>query len=582
MAELTDDVIDTIIAEAVGDGKAGMTAVAWAINNRAAKGDKSPDAVVKAPRQFDGYSNPGSGVRSAQRDPAIRAQVRDIWKGIQDRSIPDPLQGGTMFHAANSSPYWASAENKHGTVRIGNQTYYKGGSPLPPGDLPSVGTLTDTVPSRPGTPATIPPSMAALRSMTSPSGGDTALQQALAQYATQQANQATPAIRRPTLPPMGTPDGGSLYAGIYPQVRTNAPQSTIERSAARIPLVRGNLTDPGAIDASVSGISQSPALQAALTRAISRPTPAPQSQIERTALPIGQSQIERTALPRNVPPDLIAQSMQRIASANPVKLPPIAPSTIGQPPSTRSVQSVAMPALGSAASRTPPRVTVSTPNTVPQRMAAQDIGNVPRALPQANPFVPEQRYIEPRNVAPVAPYQGPFVPNKGLERLETPTALSFNPIQQPPAFTTQMRPVQVPNPAWSATPAIPAAGTPMSGGLSRDAVALRAKGLAAAQAMANVPKFITVQQPVRVPARIPAPVQSPAYSPLRIAVNGAQMAPARVAMTPVQALQARGLTAAQAYDQLNAGNGGPRTAADRPGKSLSQSGGQKGMTEGFW
>jgi len=419
--------------------------------------------------------------------------------------------------------------------------------------------------------------MAAIRSMTSPSGGDTALQQALAQYATRQANQVTPAIRRPTLPPMGTPDVGSLYAGIYPQARTNAPQSTIERGAARIPPVRGNLTDPGAIDASVNGIAQRPALQAALTRAISRPNPVPQSQIERTALPIGQSQIERTALPRNVPPDLIAQSMQRIASANPVKLPPIAPSSIGQPPSTRSVQSVAMPALGSAPSRTLPRVTVSTPNTVPQRMAAQDIGNVPRALPQANPFVSEQRYIEPRNVAPVAPYQGPFVPNKGLERLETPTALSFNPIQQPPAFTTQMRPVQVPNPAWSATPAIPAAGTPMSGGLSRDAVALRAKGLAAAQAMANVPKFITVQQPVRVPAPMPR-----AASPLRITVNAAPAIAPRPAMTPVQALQAQGLTAAQAYAQLTANTGGPRTAADRPGKSLSQSGGQKGMTEGFW
>lgn len=200
MAELTKDVIDTIIAEAVGDGQAGMTAVAWAIANRAAKSGTSPDAVVKKPSQFEGYSNPGQGVLAAQRDPRIRAQVEQIWSGVQNRTIPDPLEGGTMFHASSISPYWADAENKHGTVKIGGQTYYKGGHALPPGELPSVGTLTDTVRPAPLPPVTASPNLATLRGMTSPTGGDSGLQSALDRMATARRNSVTPEIRRPDLP----------------------------------------------------------------------------------------------------------------------------------------------------------------------------------------------------------------------------------------------------------------------------------------------------------------------------------------------------------------------------------------------
>lgn len=563
------DLIDTIIAEAGGGGKEGITAATWAIAQRAAARGQTMDQVIRS--GFDGFTNPGSGSRKAQQNQALRNQVAQIISGVQQGSIPNPVPGADHFLSGNVNPSWA--RNMRLVATIDGQRYYASGQVpksaqgigLPPGEVPNaVGTLTDTVPPRAVPPATISPSMAAIRSMTSPSGGDTALQQALGQYAQRQANQVTPAIRRPALPPMGTPNVNSLYAGIYPQA------------------TQGSLTNPGAIDASVNSLKQNTALQSALNRSINAPATVSQSQIERTRLPIAQSQIERTALPENVPSNLISQSFQNIASANPTKLPTIAVSSIGQPPSTRSVQSVAMPALGSVASRTPPRVTVSTPNTIPQRMAAQDIGNVPRALPQSTPFVPEQRYEEPRNISPVAPYQGPFVPDKGLERLSTPTALSFNPIQQPPPPQTQA--VQVLNPAWSALPAIPAAGTPMSGGLSRDAVALRAKGLAQAQAMANVPKFITVQRPVQVPVRIPAPVQQPISNPLRLSISGAQTIPQPLArpaaMTPVQALQAQGLTAAQAYARLTGGSGSNSDAASRVnGSNTRGSGGARSLMD---
>lgn len=571
--------IRTALGENRGHGEDGMADVIQNVINRANSGryPSDPAAVALQPKQYSTWNKGEGGNNPQQFKPgtAIWTKAERALEAVLG-GRPDPTGGALDYHASNISPYWASSKDRYGTITRNGHTFYPT-HPVPPGEIHSVGTFLDTV-RMPPQPASQSGSVAFRRQNTSPLGDNTALPGALAQYAQRQANQVTPAIRRPSLPPMGTPDVNALYAGIYPQApRTNAPQSTIERGAARIPPVRGNLTDPGAIDASVNGLSQNQALQAALSRRIASPAPVPQSQIERTQLPIGQSQIERTALPRDIPPDLISQSMQRIASANPVKLPPIAPSPIGQPPSTRMVQSVAMPPLGTAPSRMAPRVTVSTPYTVPQRMAGQDIGNVPRALPQATPFVPEQRYIEPRNVAPVQRYQGPFVPNKGLERLATPTALSFNPIQQPPAFTTQMQPTQVLNPAWSATPASIPPGTPMSGGLSRDAVALRAKGLAAAQAMANVPKYITVQKPVQVPVRIPTPVPSPSLAPSRVAASAPSIAPL-AAMTPTQQAQNQlGLTSAQAYAFLNSFSGGPRTAADRPGKSLSQSGGSGGI-----
>lgn len=493
---------------------------------------------VKTTDSFRTYNNLGESVadygRFLSENPRYAAAIAQEGR--------DELNGITAAGYATDSKYPKLVNGVGNMVQRNIQ-------PLPPGSLPEVGTFLDTV-RMPPQPATQSGSVAFRRANTSPLGDNTALPGALAQYATTQANRVTPAIRRPELPSMGTPDVGALYNGIYPQQpRAAVPQSQIDRGAVRIPPTQGNLTNPGAIDASVGGLSQSPALQAALSRSINRPSPVPQSQIERTQLPIGQSQIERTALPRNVPPDLVSQSMQRIASANPTRLPTIPQSTIGQPPSTRSVQSVPMPAINTQG---PSRVTISTPNTVPQRMVGQDTGNVARQLPSPTTFTPEQRYTEPRNTAPQN-YIGPFVPDKGLERLATPSALSFNPIQQP-AFTTQIRSVQIPNPAWSATPAAVPAGTPMSGGLSRDAVALRATGTNAAQSMANIPRMVTVQQNVRVPS--PQPVQR---SPLRVSVVGAQTRPVAVPQTRMQqglaAFPALNLTNAQVYAALNSGIG---------------------------
>lgn len=122
---MTDVVLKTIIAEAGGDPKA-MAAVAAVINNRAVKEGKTPEQVVKERNQFEGYSNPGSASVKAQNNPDIVARAAKVWDGITSGTLADPTNGGTMFHASYVSPGWADSANKHGTVNIGGNIFYKG------------------------------------------------------------------------------------------------------------------------------------------------------------------------------------------------------------------------------------------------------------------------------------------------------------------------------------------------------------------------------------------------------------------------------------------------------------------------
>ncbi len=154
------DVIDTIIAEA-GSDKDGLTAVAYSILNRAEKSGKTPAFEVRRKSQYEGYSNPGSGSRAAQKDPKVRALAEQVWADVQARKVPDPLRGGTMFHANSIKPYWADAENKHGTTQIGGQTFYLGNA-KPNSALAAIDAAAPTVPAR------RPESLSAYQALPSP------------------------------------------------------------------------------------------------------------------------------------------------------------------------------------------------------------------------------------------------------------------------------------------------------------------------------------------------------------------------------------------------------------------------------
>lgn len=119
-------VIDTIIAEALGEGDAGMTAVAYTILNRANNRNLTPLQVVKQKSQYSGYSNPGSAVQSAMNNPQVRARVEALWNNVQTGAVPDPTQGGEYFHTTSISPGWAKGVNRNGKTTLGNHVFYLG------------------------------------------------------------------------------------------------------------------------------------------------------------------------------------------------------------------------------------------------------------------------------------------------------------------------------------------------------------------------------------------------------------------------------------------------------------------------
>lgn len=168
------DVINTLIAEAGGEGDAGLIAAAWAIQQRAAARGQTIDQVIKS--GFDGYSNPGSGAVKAQQDPRLRAKVEQILAGVQNGSIPNPVPGADHFLSGDANPGWS--KNMKLVATIGGHRFYASGNvpqaaygPLiPPGELPEVASALATVPTpRPALPVTPSPNVAALRKSAPPS-----------------------------------------------------------------------------------------------------------------------------------------------------------------------------------------------------------------------------------------------------------------------------------------------------------------------------------------------------------------------------------------------------------------------------
>jgi hypothetical protein len=118
-------VVDTVIAEAAGEGAKGMQAVAGVIKNRAERRGLDPDAVVKQPKQFTGYEHPGSGAKAAQRDPRIRAEAEQIVDGVMTGALPDITGGADHYHADSIRPGWAGGLKK--TTKIGSHEFYDSG-----------------------------------------------------------------------------------------------------------------------------------------------------------------------------------------------------------------------------------------------------------------------------------------------------------------------------------------------------------------------------------------------------------------------------------------------------------------------
>nr|WP_278422976.1 PLxRFG domain-containing protein [Brucella anthropi]DAM62828.1 MAG TPA: Type I restriction enzyme [Caudoviricetes sp.] len=117
-----NDAVNTIIAEAAGEGPVGMLAVANVMRNRAAIRGQSLGDVVRAPAQFTGFWTPGAKAVEAQSNPAVRAEAEQILRGVLTGELQDPTGGADHYHADSVNPEWAQEMPQ--TARIGVHTFY--------------------------------------------------------------------------------------------------------------------------------------------------------------------------------------------------------------------------------------------------------------------------------------------------------------------------------------------------------------------------------------------------------------------------------------------------------------------------
>jgi hypothetical protein len=504
MADLAD-ILNTLIAEANGEGPEGMRRVGETILNRAAIRGITPAEVVRQPNQYTGYFAPGPEALVAQRDEVARKAAEAAWELA--RKPGDPTNGADHYHADYVSPYWANQLQSTGSY--GQHQFYK--SREVPADA-----------------------LAAL--LTRPAPQPASPSQSL--QVTRAANAALGNMRTAST---GAASIADMYAGIFPQSVTNAP----------------NLTNGGIIDQTVNGLQQKQSLADALAAML---TPAP---AQRTAAP----------MPTGVPQSYAGQ--ERVSAS----------SLFG---ADRGI-----PADGPVLASVPSRAPTPMPTGVTQTYAGQEgavpprmngVGTMPGFSELAAAFAPKppqanssvnmaktQDRLQPNAAAIDKPGvliahglgtgMSATLPGGGSVPLPRERPNGGGQVQivdrkSAPAPATRTITEQVINPAWREAQArIDPVGTMPTWGEFADTFVPKKEP----------PKYITVTKQVPVaPVKQQAAAQT--VTPLRVTVNGGNVsAPARVPApaTRVDQLRAMGMGAAAAYDALNARANGPQSLEDR-------------------
>lgn len=152
---MANDILKTLIAEAIGEGPEGMRLVAETILNRAAIRGLSPEEVVRQPKQYTGLNSPGASAKKAWNNPEALAAAEAAWQLAQEPG--DPTGGADHYYAQDTidQPWWAKGMTPKG--EMGGHTFFSS-RPVPPGELPQVASALSTVPTPRSAPAPVTPS----------------------------------------------------------------------------------------------------------------------------------------------------------------------------------------------------------------------------------------------------------------------------------------------------------------------------------------------------------------------------------------------------------------------------------------
>lgn len=483
-----DILIRTALGEARGEGVEGMADVIQVILNRAKSGDfpSDPAAVALQPNEFSTW-NTGKGGNNPQQfsvnSDVYRSGLRAL-DSVLSGSRPD-YTGGALFYKtpAVSSPFH-DRQNKYGTIERNGHLYYPT-RPVPPGEIPNqVASLTDTVAPRVApTPRTISDDLGQMRNPRMSTAA--------------RAAQVTPSVNTP-----------------LPRPRPSTPDIvTPSMAAVNAQRTTGNVNATRAVDMLAS----------------TQNTVTPR-------LTAGGDNIMSYHIPDMTPTAIVGGMGSLTPSPARVRLPEIPPSNIGQPPTTRVVQSVPF--------NTPSASEAPKPSASQIQQAAR------RAALTAN-----QSYVDRAPAPAQTQTQRPMsmgsrdsVSNAALgQRVTTqmgsglqrpagwvPNRLTPNPIAQPTEVALNQPPIQiVPNLQQQAPRRV--APVPLE-------AAARPLSLAPSQ------------------AQLPAQVVAQSRPMLRVVVDGANSVASALSTpsvsqqprTVVQALMSQGLSPSQAYEAANA------------------------------
>lgn len=281
------DVIKTLIAEGIGEGQEGMRRIAETILNRADQRGMTPAEVVRQRAQYTGYSAPGPAAVRAQSDPAALSAAQAAWQMAQG---PDDPTGGAnhYWNPGVVNPSWAGSMTSLG--QFGNHAFATDRAVAPRPVAP--------------TPASQSPLMASSRAVTSPSGGNTALQEALNAYATREGNRVTPMTMQGTASTVASfPTVAQAPATRSVQSRS-VPGPSVNDAARRAALSIG-------ANQTYAGADRSPSVTTLPRQTVRAPVP--------MAMGINQSYAGQERMPARVVPGPAApiKTAQRLLPGSP-------------------------------------------------------------------------------------------------------------------------------------------------------------------------------------------------------------------------------------------------------------------------
>lgn len=367
------DIVNTLIAEGYAEGPESMRRIAETIINRGEQRGLSPADVVRQAKQYTGFENPGPAAVRAQSMPEARSAAQAAWELAQQPG--DPTGGANhYFNPRLAQPSWAQSMTPLGNY--GGHAYYTD-RPVPPGEIPSVASLLDTRRSAP-TPMLASGNVNTARTMTSPTGGNSALQQYVNERATARRNEVTPAS-----------------ADDRVNARNNA-------WVAANPV--NDMLSPGAVNSMVTGLRQDSALAAAM---------APRTPVSQSFAGQERAPVRVAPTPASVDSRINARNLSMTPAvpqsfAGQERSLVVPTQVIAQAPATRTVQSV--PVRGN----------------VPQGFAGQERGPAWGGAPAS---IPDR--LMPSSALPPANFGG--IPQSQVERIGV-----LSPATPAPAVRTAM------------------------------------------------------------------------------------------------------------------------------------------------